>query len=202
MRMRSASGSIGIAGAIAGILLSLPTVLFAQETQETPAAREILATVDGQAITAAEIEKSIKGQMLRINNQVYSVKKKAVDALIADRLLSREATKRNISRAELLKQEVADKIEAVTDKEVEEFYNKNKARMGNKPLEEMKARVTQHLQSTKKTKRQKAFTAGLRKTANVKMNLLPPIAEVAVDGAPSKGPAEAPVTLVEFSDYQ
>jgi hypothetical protein len=74
MRMRSASGSIGIAGAIAGILLSLPTVLFAQET---PAAREILATVDGQAITAAEIEKSIKGQMLRINNQVYSVKKKS-----------------------------------------------------------------------------------------------------------------------------
>ena len=89
MRMRSASGSIGIAGAIAGMLLGLPAVLFAQETQETPAAREILATVDGQAITAAEIEKSIKGQMLRINNQVYSVKKKAVDALIADRLLIR-----------------------------------------------------------------------------------------------------------------
>ena len=217
MRIRSTSGSIGIAGALVGILLSVPTVLVAQEPQVAPVApvapepqvapvapepQEILATVDGQAITAAEIEKSIKGQMLRINNQIYSVKKQAVDALITDRLLGQEARKRNISRAELLKQEVADKIEAVTDKEVEEFYNTNKARMGNKPLEEMKARITQHLQGAKNTDRKKAFTAELRKAAAVQINLQAPILEVAVDGSPSKGRAEAPVTLVEFSDYQ
>jgi hydrogenase maturation factor HypF (carbamoyltransferase family) len=222
------------------MLLSVPTVVFAEETQPaaasavpaqpapvavqvapavpaqpapvavqvapaaqpTPAAQEILATVDGQAITAAEIEQSIKGQMLRIDNQVYSVKKQAVDALITNRLLDKEATKLNISRAELLKQEVAGKVEAVTDTEVEEFYTKNKARMGNKPLEEMKARVSQHLTSSKNTDRQKAFTAELRKAADVKINLLPPIMEVAVDGSPAKGPAQAPVTLVEFSDYQ
>jgi protein-disulfide isomerase len=175
-------------------------VLFAQETQEVQI--EILATVDGQEITAAEIENSIKGQMLRINNEIYSVKKQAVDALITDRLLGQEATKRNISRAELLKQEVTDKTEAVTDKEIEEFYTKNKARMGNKPLEEMKARVTQHLQGTKNQQRQQAFTAELRKAAAVKINLQAPIVEVAVDGSPTRGAAQAPVTLVEFSDYQ
>ena len=205
MRIRSTSGSIGIAGALVGMLLSVPTMSFAQETQTaqaTPAAQEILATVDGQAITAAEIENSIKSQMLRINNQIYSVKKQAVDALITDRLLGQEATKRNISRAELLKQEVADKVEAVTDKEIEEFYTKNKARMGDKPLEEMKAHVTQHLQGAKNTDRQKVFTAELRKAAAVQINLQAPIVEVAVEGSPAKGPAEAPVTLVEFSDYQ
>lgn len=191
-----------IVGAIAGILLSVPAVLFAQDAQTAPAAQEILATVDGQAITAAEIENSIKGQMVRINNQIYSAKKQAVDAVITNHLLSQEAAKRNVSRAQLLKREVADKIEAVTDKEIEEFYNKTKARMGNKPLEEIKDRLTQHLKTAKNTERQKAFAAELRKAAIVKINLLPPILDVAVDGSPTKGPTQAPVTLVEFSDYQ
>lgn len=191
-----------IVGAFASILLSVPAMVYAQDAQTPPASQEILAIVDGQPITAAEIESSIKGQMLRINNQIYSAKKQAVDALIAFRLLSREAAKRNISQAQLLKKEVADKIEAVTDKEVEEFYNKNKARLGNKPLEEVQARVTQHLRTAKNTERRQTFTAQLRRAANVKFNLLPPIMDVDVDGSPTKGPALAPVTLVEFSDYQ
>lgn len=163
---------------------------------------EVLATVEGQEITAAEIESRIKAAMMRINNQIYSTKKQAVDAVITDRLLSLEASKRGISRQQLLKQEVTNKIGAVTDAEIEKFYTDNKARMGNKPLEELKDRISKHLQSTKHRERQQAFTQELRKAAAVKIYLKPPIVEVAIEGAPSKGPADARVTLVEFSDYQ
>jgi thiol-disulfide isomerase/thioredoxin len=42
----------------------------------------------------------------------------------------------------------------------------------------------------------------LRKAAGVKLALLPPRLEVAAGSSPSVGPADAPVTIVEFADYQ
>lgn len=173
-----------------------------QATEATTEAAPVVATVEGQPITEAELEARIKSEMMRINNQIYTTKKQAVDALITDRLLGMEAAKRGISRQELIKQEVTGKVAAVTDAEIEKFYNDNKARMGNKPLEEMKERVSKHLQSTKNRTRQQAFHQELRKAAAVKVHLKPPIFEVATEGSPTKGPADARVTLVEFSDYQ
>ena len=193
--------ALALAGLLGFSSLGQATESPEAESPETESL-QIVATVEGQAITAAEIEGRIKAEMMRINNQIYTTKKQAVDALITDRLLGIEAAKRGISRQELIKQEVTDKIAAVTDAEIEKFYNDNKARMGNKPLEELKDRVSKHLQSTKSRTRQQAFNQELRKAAAVKIHLKPPIVEVAVEGSPSKGPADARVTLVEFSDYQ
>ena len=183
-------------------MLTLAGLLGFSAFSQAAESPEILATVEGQEITAAEVESRIKAEMMRINSQIYSTKKQAVDVLITDRLLGLEASKRGISRQQLLKQEVTDKVEAVTDADIEKFYTDNKARMGNKPLEELKDRISKHLQSTKQRERQQAFTQELRKAAAVKIHLKPPIVEVAIEGAPSKGPADAPITLVEFSDYQ
>jgi len=36
----------------------------------------------------------------------------------------------------------------------------------------------------------------------VKVLLKPPLVNIAIDGAPVRGKANAPVTLVEFSDFQ
>ena len=45
---------------------------------------EVVATVEGQPITAAEIEARIKAEMMRINNQIYTTKKQAVDDNVDD----------------------------------------------------------------------------------------------------------------------
>jgi protein-disulfide isomerase len=163
---------------------------------------DVLAVVNGQEITEADIESRIKGQLLQINNQLYALKKQAVDALIAERLLSQEAAKRGLTSQQLLQQEVVSKINAVRDKEIEQFYQTNKARMGNQPLEDLKARIAQHLQDVQRRQHQQTFVGELRKAAAVRMLMQPPIAEVAIAGAPIRGPENAPVTLVEFSDFQ
>ncbi len=164
--------------------------------------KDVLAKIGDHAITEADIADDIAGQMVRINNQIYSVKKQAVDAAVADYLLDQEAKKRNITREQLLKQEVADKTPAVTDAEVQQVYDANKARLGGKKLEEVKPQIVQQLQTNKQQQRQQAFVQELKKTAAVKMFLKPPILDVSIDGAPSRGPANAPVTIVEFSDFQ
>jgi len=163
---------------------------------------DVLAVVDGQEITTADIESRIKGQLLKINNQLYALKKQAVEALIAEQLLSQEATKRGLTRQQLLQQEVVSKINAVGDGEIEQFYKANKARMANKTLEELKDRIAQHLQDVQRQQHQQTFVGELRKAASIRMLMQPPIVEVAIDGAPIRGSENAPVTLVEFSDFQ
>lgn len=181
---------------LAGVLCFFSLVLAAAETAD------VLAVVDGQAITAADIESRIKGKLLQIHNQLYAVKKQATDALIAERLINQEAEKRGITPQQLMQQEVTAKIKPVSDEDIAQFYDANKARMGDKSLDDMKGRIAAHLQDGQRQQRQQAFIGELRQVASIRMLLQPPTVEVAIDGAPIRGPEQAPVTLVEFSDFQ
>ncbi len=162
----------------------------------------VLATVGERSITEAEIENQIKGQMLRLNNQIYSIKKQAVDSVIDAHLHEQEAKKRGITHQQLRQQEVTDKTESVSEAEVKDYYNENKARFGERTLEELRAQLKQSLQARKQQQRQRAFAAELRQAATIDFKLTPPIVHVPTAGAPTKGPQDAPITLVEFSDYQ
>ena len=71
-----------------------------------------------------------------------------------------------------------------------------------KRIKELKDRIAQHLQDVQRRQRHQTLIAELRQAASIRMLLQPPIAEVAIDGAPTRGPENAPVTLVEFSDFQ
>ena len=181
---------------LAVVLLCFPGPLRAEEQ------KGILATVAGRNITEADIADKIEAQLVRINAQIYAVKKQAVDALITDYLLEQEAKKRGLSREQLLQQEVNAKVGPVSDAEIEQVYNANKARLGDKPLAEFKPQIEQQLQGVKLQQQQQAFVQSLRKATAVKVLLKPPVVNVALDGAPVRGPANAPVTIVEFSDFQ
>ena len=178
------------------LLLSSPWPLHADDKQA------VLATVEGHNITEADIAGNIASQMAQINNQIYQAKKRAVDALIADQLLDQEAKKRSISREQLIQQEVNAKVAPVSDAEVQQVYDGVKARLGNKSLEEVKPQIVQQLQSNRIQQQQQEFIRGLRKAAAVKVLLKPPVVNIAIDGAPVRGKPDAPITLVEFSDFQ
>jgi protein-disulfide isomerase len=188
--------AIQLAGCLLAFLALAARPLHADDTQK------VLATVDGRNITEADIANNIAAQMAQINNQIYTTKKRAVDAVIADQLLNQEAKKRGVSREQLLQQEVKDKVAPVTDAEIEKVYNANKERTGGKSLAELKPLITQQLQNSRQQQRQQEFIRELRKTAAVKMVLKPPMVNVAIDGAPVRGNANAPITIVEFSDFQ
>ena len=168
----------------------------------SPAAAEVIATVGETPVTEADIAPHVKGPLLRLHTQIYEVKKRAADAIIDTRLLDEEAARRGISRTQLLQQEVDEKTEAVGDAAVAEYYDANAAQFDGKPLEEIWDRLKAALQARARAERRAAFTAELRKDVAIDFALSPPIVEVPVGVAPAKGPSDAPVTLVEFSDYQ
>jgi hypothetical protein len=91
----------------------------------------------------------------------------------------------------------------VTDEQVTDFYNKNKARMGNQTAEQMSGRIRQFLTSQNQQTAENAYLATLKKKAGVRIALDPPRVDVQIsENDPSKGPVDAPILLVAFSEFQ
>ena len=162
-----------------------------------------LAIVDGVAIGSEEVEKTLAPQLSKLEEQIYNLKRQRVEALINEKLLAREATKRGISVPGLLDAEVTSKVGLVTEQEIEKIYQENRAQFKGEETN-LREQIRSHLQNQKLTTKREEFLKSLRSQAKVVVNLQPPAVfrvAVPVDGAPFKGPAKAPVTIVEFSDF-
>jgi protein-disulfide isomerase len=108
-----------------------------------------------------------------------------------------------VSPEELLRQEVDAKVEALPADQVELIYEQNKERFSGQSRDQAKARIREVLGGRANAERRAAFQAQLRAAARVAVRLEPPRVVVEIpEGAPSTGPASAPVTIVEFTDYQ
>lgn len=168
------------------------------------AAGDALAEVDGVAITSEEVEKSLAGQLSKLEEQIYNLKRQKVDALINDKLLEKEAAKRKLTVPALLDAEITSKVSLVTEQEIEKFYQDNKAQIKGEQAQ-VREQIRAFLQNQKLAAKREEFLTSLRSQAKIVDNLKPPAAlrvEVSVDGAPFRGPANAPVTIVEFSDFE
>jgi len=167
------------------------------------AADEPLAEVDGVAISAEEVEKNLAAQLSKLYEQIYELKREKVEELIDEKLLEKEAAKRGLSTTALLDAEVTAKTGLVTEQEIENFYQANKGRLKGEESK-LREQIRSHLQNQKLGARREAFLQTLRSQAKIVMNLKPPPVlrvDIKVEGAPSKGKAKAPVTIVEFSDF-
>jgi protein-disulfide isomerase len=167
------------------------------QTSPTPA----VAVVNGKEITEQELLERVRGEVLKLEAQMYQVRRNGTEELISEYLLGQAAQARGLTGEQLLQQEVDAKIGEVTDQEVDDFYAANQARI-RKPLDEVRPQIRNYLQQNKLTEARRIYLKGLRDKAQVKVYLTPPIVDVSAEGAPFKGPVDAPITIVEFSDFQ
>jgi protein-disulfide isomerase len=162
-----------------------------------------LADVNGDVILAEDLERALGAKLRKLEEQVYELKRQQLDALIAERLLAQEATKRGGSVAALLDAEVTAKVAVVTEQEVEAFYQANKARLRGEEAA-VREQIRPYLQQQKLAAKRAEFVETLRSQAKIVDRLQPPPivrVEVPLDGAAIRGAADAPVTIVEFSDF-
>ena len=209
MRLRSWPFAACLAlGAMAwGIIPgSAPSSADAAEKQSKPAAvagPQPVAVVAGTPITAAELDELAGGRLFQVRQQEYTVRRQVLDEAINTRLLAAEAAARKISVDELTRIEVDGKVPAVTEAEKKDFYEKNKGRFGpNTPEAQALAQIETGLRQQRGRERRADYIKELRAKADVKVMLEPPRVTVGEANNPAKGPAGAPVTMVEFSDFQ
>lgn len=199
-RTAAALGIVGL-GALVFTFVS-PRAQAPQGAPAATAGNAVVATIDGKPITDAELEKALGPELGRLEREIYDLKKKQLDAMIAEELLTREAAKRKVTADALITAEIDAKLAPVSDEDVDRFYEANKARIREMP--DIKARIKEFLVAQQKDARREAFLATLRAASKVDVTLPEPIirrAEVNTAGAPVRGEASAQVTIVEFSDF-
>src|SRR3990172_9423647 len=173
-----------------------------EERQEKTKEQGVAARVDDQVITMQELENALAAQLAKLQEQKYQLMQSKLDELIEGRLLEQEAKRRGMAVEALLKAEVLSKVPKVTDVEVKTFISENKARLKGEAAE-VSARIRDYLTSQQEAEQRRVYVAGLQQGAKVATFLQEPEPiRVAVkgEGAFVKGPKDAPVTLVEFTD--
>jgi len=165
---------------------------------------EAIADIDGTIITRTELDHSAGKALYDAREQLYKLERRKLDEYIDATLLTREAQKRKISVTMLLGQEVNGKVQPITEDEIQQFYDSNKARLPT-GLDKIHDQIRNYLHEQKIEKQKKEFFKSLRAKAKVTTYLNPPPvyrAEVAFTGAPIRGLEKAPVTIVKFEDFQ
>jgi protein-disulfide isomerase len=175
--------------ALAALAVACPQTSTSQAKPERDTNAPV-AKFNGGVVTSGELEAMI-----------YDTKKQALDQLVVKKLVEAKAKAENITPEAYVKREVQDKIKPPSDEEIKAFYDEQKGRQPLPPLEQVKDQVVQYLQQNAGRKVQAEFMERLRSEAKVEILLEPPRATVAAEG-PAKGETKAPVTIVEFSDFE
>lgn len=115
---KNCKGTVRIRFAIFAIVISLGLSV---SQAETPSAGS-LAEINGEAVTADEVDRALGVKLAKLQEQLYTLKREQLDAMIAQRFLTQEAAKRGVSVPTLLDAEVTANVGLVTEIEIERVY--------------------------------------------------------------------------------
>jgi protein-disulfide isomerase len=166
------------------------------------AADDVAATVGSTTISKADLEKHVKPRLIEIDNERFEALKEGLDDMVADELFKQEAKARSISPEQLEATEITAKAGEPTDAEIQQVYDANKAQLQGQTLDAVKPRIVEFLKEQKAAARKEAFINELKSKYKTVVNLKAPVVEVSTGGRPEKGPKNAPITMIVFSDYE
>ena len=162
---------------------------------------EVLATVDGYEITRQEVEEIAPDQFIQANQQLHDLTERALSQAIETKLLDFQAEKEGLDVDGLVAREVLSKLPEPTEQQIDSIYNVYREQLNNAPRDSVTPQIVDFLNRQQRSVGMQVYLAQLRAQYDVRNLLEPARIEVEATG-PSKGPEDAPITLVEFSDFE
>jgi protein-disulfide isomerase len=208
-------------------LLPIAAVACGTPKNKAPSADTPLAKIGKDTITWGDISKDVTPQLdqaekrlasakeeaeaalvdakFQYEQGVYQAKRGALEKIISDKLLAPLAKEKGLT-VDQFKQakmkEIVDQQPAPSEQEQRALYDQVKA-SGRQldDFEKLQPQIVEYMKMQKAGPEAQKFFDDLEKKAGVQI-LLPPIKREVDAKGPSKGNAKAPVTIVEFSDFQ
>jgi len=169
---------------------------------------DVVARVGGDPITFADLEEAWQrndaSSRLRMLQDLYETRRRALDIIVGERLIAREAKMRSMTRDALLESELPSRSLPVTDEQIALVYQRNQAQFGDRTLEQMSPEIRMFLERQRPMQALHAYMNELRREAvdDVVVTLEPPRQAIEVLAEdPVRGPETAPIEIVEFSDF-
>ena len=170
-----------------------------------------VAEVDGKPITYGDLQadkevgpkiRQAEGKAL---TDLYDQRRGLLDELISRRLLEGEAKATNKTLEQWFQTDYSATVPEPTDDEAKAFFEEHKAQIPpGQSFDDLKPRLKQAVKQQKLRDNMGKMLEGLKEKHHVAVALeAPDLPRIAVEAkGPSRGPAAAPVTIVEFSDFQ
>lgn len=185
-----------------------PPRLIAPAYADDPAA--VAAYWEGGSLTYAEVTTPMKSQLDQMLAEYlmgrYDVEYQAAQQAMDEKILEAEAKKRGLGAIEdLLKVEINDKVGKPTDAEIAEAYEALKRKLRGQTMEEARSVLESAVTQKKQGERYAVYIEELRKTYKASVQLqFPdvPRIDVSADDDPFVGPADAPITIIQFAEFQ
>jgi protein-disulfide isomerase len=197
---------------IRNLIAILLLVTACSSTSAQPAKRmapsDVVATVGSTSVTLSEVDDKALQQpagnfgSMKLSQALYEARRAAVEDLVANALLDQEAKARGLDRSALVEQEITSKVTAVNDADISTWYQQNQARVQGAPLEQVRQPIRAYLTQERMEVARQQYLDALKGKTPVRVLLEPPRQRVAAANGAAKGPATAPIEVIEFSDFQ
>lgn len=174
-------------------------------TRQEPA---VVAKMGDKTISYDELVLPMANRIFDLQEQIYRLEHDRLDQLLAKLVIEREAERQAKPVQELVKDYLATQTITVPDEEINAYYLENRARLGEwrGTEEDLKTQIRNYLQQLKSQQRLLEYARSLYPRHGVEVFLKEPhypTIQVQLDqDDPVLGPGNAPITIVEFSDYQ
>jgi protein-disulfide isomerase len=185
--------AVGVAAALTGCA----------GTEGTETGSEVAAYLNGAPITIDEMEREAAPHLNRLENERYNILRATLRQMAIDRLIARAAESQGLTVEAYLKQEVNDKIARPTQEEVVTYYEANKSTAGGRTFEELMQPIFERLEVDRLAVRRDNLEKSLLAASDLSFELDAPRVEIpTLESEMVRGNADAPVTIVEYADFQ
>jgi protein-disulfide isomerase len=166
---------------------------------------EVLASIGTETITMADIRALVGDDLdqmeTRYRRAQYMLIDTALQSILRERVLLAESKKQGKTVDQLIAAAAGGSLEP-TDVEIRAWYEENRSRLGGRSLDQLRPQITDYLRSERRKQSAQLLEQRLDQEYKVTVNLEPFRVDLDSDGGPTLGPGNAPITLVEFSDFQ
>ena len=196
--------------ATCAMLVALACSAPAQQPQagQTASGSDVAARVGDRTITVKELDDRWRqlepAEHAQALQQLYEGRRGTLDAMVAEMLIEQAAKAKGVEPGAFTEAEITRRVKPVTEWQIVSFYQENQAQMQGRALAAMSPAIRQYLEEEQRAGAYRALVTELR-TAGPALDVMLDAprhdVEVASDD-PALGSADAPVTVVEFSDFQ
>lgn len=187
---------------LTGVALAVAATVACAQQPAAVSDDPVVAKIGDDVITESQLEELAGSSLVSLRQQIYDAKVTSLKAEIFERLLIKAAAAEDLTRDAYLEKKISEKTTEPDEGEIVKVMTQYRARLAEDDLQ-ARAQVAQALQQQQQRVLMEEMRTELFAAAGARILLEPPRIEVAIaDGTPTRGPRDAPIVLIEYTDYQ
>lgn len=187
---------------VVAILLAVGVIYYLQPGQDQPSTHTTLFTLNGQDYEARDLPLKFSQPLYQTALSAYQQQQNILRTAVVDAYIQQQMNQNGEGR-----EQVESRLFTQTppaEEQLRSLYEENRQQI-SVPFEQAREQIATYLQGMNQQHQEQQLLEKLVALKELSLNIEPPqspFVELVTENYPSKGSADASVTLVEFADYQ